>query len=468
MLLEIHDPSPRAQDLSGSARRLAACCIFALGTGAAAVAQIGIQGTVRDNKGLPLRGAVVWIKWLNMRDTTDLQGQYRIGNAISSIQAPARHNSPEVRFRMRNDKLCAVIRDGQTAAVMLNDLQGRALACAGDLHGRSALKPVVASITFSNGARRNMLLMSDGIDHAGDSRATPAREGGLARAAAPDDTLIVTCRGYQRAVLALGPLQGTHDFTLLARATGTRIDGMKYLMGGLFDMGQTGIAEPAHSVTLSPFYIDSTEVTQADYKAVLGVDPSQYANHPQNPVEEETWFDAVLYCNARGKKEVRDTVYSYTSISGTPGNGCQNLGGVTIHYDRAGYRLPTEAEWEYACRAGSRTNFYWGNNPDTGYCWTSDNSGWHSNIVATKRPNAWGLYDMSGNCWEWCGDLDGPYSSAAQTDPIGAASGTNRMLRGGAFHESWTDTRLYSAKRNPDTPTVRDNNVGFRCVFPDL
>jgi formylglycine-generating enzyme required for sulfatase activity len=263
-------------------------------------------------------------------------------------------------------------------------------------------------------------------------------------------------------------MQGVHDFTLDARETSARFTGMKYIYGGTFDMGMAGIAEPVHKVTLSPFYIDSTEVTQADYKALIGSDPSQYANHPLNPVEEVTMFDIVLYCNERSKREGRDTVYTYTAKTGTPQIGLQNLDNFVIYYDRAGYRLPTEAEWEYACRAGSGTKFYWGDVPSLDYCWAQNNAGGHTNQVATKKANAWGLYDMIGNDWEYCTDLDTVYTSASQTDPVGAATGWRRQLRGGAWHEAYDHPWMYCANRHSEVPTCRDNNVGFRCVFPDM
>ncbi|MBN2038156.1 MAG: formylglycine-generating enzyme family protein, partial [Chitinispirillaceae bacterium] len=192
--------------------------------------------------------------------------------------------------------------------------------------------------------------------------------------------------------------------------TGAR--GMKLITGGTFFMGSTNgysVELPVHSVTVSAFYMDTTEVTQADYRALMGVNPSYFTGDSLRPVEYITWFDAVLYCNARTKADGKDTVYSYTSVSGTPGDSCTALGGLAVDFAKSGYRLPTEAEWEYACRAGSTTDYYWGGSyppataadtlaVDNNAVWRH-NSNFSTARVGTKLANAFGLYDMSGNVW---------------------------------------------------------------------
>jgi len=244
--------------------------------------------------------------------------------------------------------------------------------------------------------------------------------------------------------------------------------GMRIISGGTFLMGQVGItsAEPVHSVTVSSFYMDTTEVTQADYLALMGVNPSGFPTVTNGPVENMTWFDAVLYCNKRSKRDGKDTVYSYTSVTGTPGDGCTDLGGLTITMTKNGYRLPTEAEWEYACRAGTTTDYYWGADAIDNYAWYSVNSGSTTHPVAGKLPNAFGLYDMNGNVWEWNNDWYGTYVAGAVTDPTGVASGSGRVFRGGsAFHD---ETNLRSAYRDAAAyaPGDRAACIGIRVALP--
>jgi formylglycine-generating enzyme required for sulfatase activity len=256
----------------------------------------------------------------------------------------------------------------------------------------------------------------------------------------------------------------------LPRAGMVHINGGTFLMGSTVDPGE----QPVHSVTVSAFYMDTTEVTQADYQELMGVNPS-YFRDPLSPVETVTWFDAVLYCNARSIRDSLDMVYSYTSVTGTPGNGCSALGGLVIDMSKNGYRLPTEAEWEYACRAVTTTDYYWGMYPPTTAADTAaidNNAIWVHNSndstarVGTKLPNAYGLYDMCGNVWKWCNDWYWNYASGSQTDPTGPDTGSARVLRGGSYaHNSFY---LRSTFRNDyyGLPSNRYLDVGFRTVLP--
>ncbi len=137
-------------------------------------------------------------------------------------------------------------------------------------------------------------------------------------------------------------------------------------------------------------------------------------------------------------------------------------GSITCDLTKTGYRLPTEAEWEYACRANTTTTFYWGSSLDGAYCWLPSVSNQSTNPVGTKLPNGWGLYDMNGNVWEWCWDWYGSYSAGAAVDPTGTMHESFRILRGGSFNNF--DMDLRSANREYQTPQYRENFVGFRVV----
>jgi sulfatase modifying factor 1 len=255
--------------------------------------------------------------------------------------------------------------------------------------------------------------------------------------------------------------------TTLLRPYGPIVGGMRLIEGGTFQMGQSGISEPVHSVTLSAFYIDTTEVTQADYLSLMGVNPSWGTGDLKKPVESLTWFDAVLYCNARSKLEGKDTVYTYTGVSGTPGAGCSGLTALAIDLSKNGCRLPTEAEWEYACRGGTTTTYWWG--ADTigmgDRAWTPNNGGSGTHTVATKLANVYGLYDMTGNVWEYCNDWYTGYTAGAVTDPAGpVTTGATRVLRGGSTMDDSDDVR--SANRSSVSPANRIHIFGFRAVSP--
>jgi formylglycine-generating enzyme required for sulfatase activity len=226
--------------------------------------------------------------------------------------------------------------------------------------------------------------------------------------------------------------------------------GMRHIAAGTFQMGSmTGYTDeqPVHSVTVSAFYIDTTHVTQADFQALMGQNPSAIANSPKRPVDQVSWYDAILYCNERSKRDGLDTVYSYSMVIGTPGmpdNQVSEIDSLTIDLNKNGYHLPTEAQWEYACRAGTTTAYFWGDDSgadSTGkYSWYYGNSQDSTHPVATKASNSWGLYDMSGNVWQWCNDWYIAYTDSAQTDPIGPDFGYYHVLRGGSFlfmYGSW-------------------------------
>jgi formylglycine-generating enzyme len=256
----------------------------------------------------------------------------------------------------------------------------------------------------------------------------------------------------------------------------TTFYGMKSIAGNTFLMGADSLSQTMgtvnslgdtiHYVTLSDFSIDSTEVTQVEFRRLMKVNPSRFrdsSDWAMRPVENVTWYDAVLYCNARSTSEGRDTIYSYGTVTGAPGNGCLGLSDLAADFSMNGYRLPTEAEWEYACKGGTTTYYWWGN--DTNglgvSAWSYHNCN-DTKPVATRRANAFGLYDMAGNVFEWCNDWYGSYSARAVIDPTGATSGRHRILRGSAWY--YFDYRMRSTNRFNLNPDGRNSIFGFRCV----
>ncbi|MBU4485713.1 MAG: SUMF1/EgtB/PvdO family nonheme iron enzyme [Candidatus Delongbacteria bacterium] len=211
---------------------------------------------------------------------------------------------------------------------------------------------------------------------------------------------------------------------------------MIYVEGGTFQMCDTkSDKKPMHNVTLSDFYIGKTEITQAQYQAVMGENPSRF-KADNLPVESVTWNDAVEFCRKLSQKD-----------------------GVT-------YRLPTEAEWEYAARGGSisRGYEYSGSVNIEEVTWYTSNSGRTTHPVAAKKPNELGIYDMSGNVWEWCSDWNGDYPNGAQTNPTGTSSGSYHVLRGGGWD---FDAYYCKVAFRPGTGSPAYSNfdgIGFRVI----
>ncbi|MDO4725827.1 MAG: SUMF1/EgtB/PvdO family nonheme iron enzyme [Porphyromonadaceae bacterium] len=235
------------------------------------------------------------------------------------------------------------------------------------------------------------------------------------------------------------------------------INGIKFefveIPGGTFTMGSPDNEpirdkdEPQHSITLSSFYMGKYEVTQAQWKAVMGKDNNPSFFKGDNlPMEMVSWEDTQLFINKLNELTKKE------------------------------YRLPTEAEWEYACRAGTTTPFYTGDNITTDQANYNGEGSYNNNPIGENRqkttevgtfsPNAWGLYDMSGNIWEWCNDWYDKfyYGISPESNPIGPETGTERVIRGG----SWRNYAQYlrSANRSSDRVRGKGNDCGFRLVHP--
>ena len=230
--------------------------------------------------------------------------------------------------------------------------------------------------------------------------------------------------------------------------------------GGFFEMGSAkeGLDEsPAHKVWVSPFLIDRYEVVQEQYVKLVGANPSSFKD-PGRPVDTVTWTGAALYCNLRSRAEGLEPCYDEQSDT------------WQCNFKANGYRLPTEAEWEYACRAGTEREYYFGSDPRAlkKYAWYAGNSSKKTHLVGQKIPNQWGLYNMYGNVAEWCNDVYGEnyYKTSPSNDPRGPEKGEIKVLRGGGWQDHIGSIR--SSWRASENFSFVDacimDSMGFRCA----
>lgn len=229
------------------------------------------------------------------------------------------------------------------------------------------------------------------------------------------------------------------------------------IRGGRFIMGDPDEVDATpHEVTVGPYYMDLTLVTQAEYQSLMGDNPSRWKSE-RNPVEQVRWSDAVRFCNRRSERDKLQP--------------CYDLNTWKCDFKAPGYRLPTEAEWEFACRGGTTTAYFFGDQPARlgTYAWFDKNSGGKPHPVGQKQPNPLGLLDITGNVWHWCNDFYKVdyYSESPADNPRGPESGANKVVRGGAWRFGPESCR--SGYRYNESPGYADvcfgyDIYGFRCV----
>jgi formylglycine-generating enzyme required for sulfatase activity len=267
------------------------------------------------------------------------------------------------------------------------------------------------------------------------------------------------------------------------------------IAGGTFNMGkylgnsEGDVENTLHDVTLTKFSMSKYQVTQEQYVAVMGSNPSHFnggtgrepadgEKQGKRPVETVSWYDAIVFCNELSMMENLNPVYNISGSTNpavwgevpTSAEHANYATWNTVEMDKSknGYRLPTEAQWEYAAKGGDQNAEGWqeftysGSDTAVDVAWYKGNSNSKTHEVGKKSPNRLGIYDMSGNVFEWCWDWGAAYENEVQSDPVGTTSGSVRVNRGGS--SNYENVYLRSARRNSTSPYARNNGGGFRLV----
>ncbi len=241
-----------------------------------------------------------------------------------------------------------------------------------------------------------------------------------------------------------------------------------YVQGGTFQMGQEGLSEPVHTVTVSDFAICAHEVTQAEWVETMGSNPSAHQGNNNYPVDSVCWYDVIVYCNQLSMND--DLIPCYTINGSTdpadwgtvPTSQNATWDAVTCDWNADGYRMLTEAEWEFAARGGNQSQGYTysgSNNPDE-VAWYHENSGIQTHEVMTLAQNELGIFDMSGNVWEHVWDWEDDYPVAPQFNPVGPVTGTDRRARGSNFNDTAYYIQIAWHQNFP--PTYGTGTFGLR------
>ncbi len=494
-----------------------ACSVFLCLAAQALLADI--SGRVVDRAGAPVAEATVVLRRSGTTAVSGVDGIFVLPASEASYRGDRRRTDVPVCLR-RDAVAVTVSAPHSTVDVAVFALDGRVIARPA--HGRYAAGVHRIALPVASDAMRIVRVTIDGARRA--LRVSPGQSGrssgGTAGAAevsaaamdatglSPADTVAVRKPGYAGAVRAVTGLDAdVGDIVLPDVDPGMVLIPARdstFLMGqpsSTIDGYTAGDEQPEHAVMFSyDFYMDTVEVTQADYKAVGGwaEGPFELASSTfqragisdDRPAHSMNWYTAVLYCNARSIRDGLDTVYEYSDSTQISGDvNCYELSDLVVHLERNGYRLPTEAEWEYAYGAGENVDLYWagawvddypataadsaqidsfavyrGNSYE---CGTGDPS-YGTHPVASRIPNVFGLYDMSGNVREWCNDWynNGAYASAGDTviDPNGPQGGSDKVVRGGGWESHARFVR--GTDRNYFNEGSYARDIGFRVVLP--
>ncbi|MDD5674984.1 MAG: formylglycine-generating enzyme family protein [Chitinivibrionales bacterium] len=468
---------------------------------------INVGGVVKDAvTSTPLQNVVVRLVNGNLTNNTDALGRFSLQKTSSVLIGPGakeiRYSSPVLTG---NGALQFTL--GQTEHVAINtySLQGALISSLQKDCGAGAMTifPQKGASGFYLYQIRigdktytlksiNIGNSSAGILNAGATTASSLGKRASSQAAF-FDTLVFSLSGYTTKKITIAKADTSQMTVLLSSSVvttnGDGID-MIQIPAGTFIMGSNGSNDggdphaPPYQVTISsPFKMGRTTVTQVLYQNVMGYNPSVNIDGSLGggfvgdslPVDMVTWYDAVLFCNKLSKTTGKDTVYKYDALTiSTGGHSCSYMmysgsAGPITDFTKHGYRLPTGAEWEYACRAGTTTTYWYGDSLDGRYGWYWFNCGGTSHPVGTRPANAWGLCDMSGNMFQWTNDWGGAgmlYDTTAKIDPIGKMPFTGVVyVRGGSWWQGHLSTVNASADRFDYQPWVPHSFYGFRVVL---